>query len=89
MGWKHTMVIKDCCHKYYFWNCMFLNFYQANMKRGFASGTWNKVVQNTKNKIVKNCNCYDILQSENILQKPWTNDYQTWWVFNRILHMNS
>ncbi len=49
---------------------MFLNFYQANMKRGFASGTWNKVVQNTKNKIVKNCNCYDILQSENILQKP-------------------
>jgi hypothetical protein len=51
--------------------------------------TWNEVVQNPKNKIVKknstlklisndwkiykwkNCNCIDILQSENILQKPF------------------
>jgi len=71
MGWKHTMVIKDCCHKYYFWNYMFLNFYQANMKRGFASGTWNKVVQNTKNKIVKNKSHFEtnINLFKNILMK--------------------
>jgi hypothetical protein len=37
-----------------FWNYLFLNFYQVNMKKGFfANGIWNKIVQNPKNKIVK------------------------------------
>jgi hypothetical protein len=30
------------------------------MKRGFASGTWNKVVQNPKNKIVKKKSHFEI-----------------------------
>jgi hypothetical protein len=32
---------------------VFLNFYQANIFLKIANGTWNKVVQNPKNKIVK------------------------------------
>ncbi len=36
-----------------FWNYMFLNFYQTNIKRVFTNGTWNKVTQNPNNKILK------------------------------------
>ncbi len=65
------MVIKDCCHKYYFLKLCVFNFYQANMKKGFASGTWNKVVQNPNNKIVKNKFHFeiDIKLFKNILMK--------------------
>jgi hypothetical protein len=41
------------------------------MKKGFASGTWNKVVQNPNNKIVKNKFHFeiDIKLFKNILMK--------------------
>jgi hypothetical protein len=47
--WKHNIVVKDDCHKYFSWNHVILNFYQIILKGFFANGIWNNIVQNPKN----------------------------------------
>jgi hypothetical protein len=85
LGWKHTIVAKNCSHKYIFWNYATFNFHQA--KEVFINYIQNKVVQQLNNAIVKKnyiflfilndlknnlwelICCHNIIQSANILFK--------------------
>jgi hypothetical protein len=94
-AWKHAMVVKDCCHKYYFLKLLVFKLLPSKYEKGFfANGIWNKIVQNPKSKIVKKnltlkfiLNKYSneksiivtIYSKVKIYFKNYSNDYQIWW----------